>query len=197
VDDGIDALMKILENKGDCCKGQIINIGNPNNECSIRDLAHLLKQIFMSHPKHRDDKVFSEVIEASSDSYYGKGYQDITTRKPSIEKAKALPGVKAILTFKDIPPFRWHADMPILTDLARYEGDNIAAVAAADEDTVREAIDLITVTDTLKRSNDLDAVGGVTYLSSLVTYVPTAANVRYHSKIVKDRLHGIGSWSTA
>jgi UDP-4-amino-4-deoxy-L-arabinose formyltransferase/UDP-glucuronic acid dehydrogenase (UDP-4-keto-hexauronic acid decarboxylating) len=92
VDDGIEALMKILENKGDRCKGQIINIGNPNNECSIRDLAHLLKQIFMAHPKHRDDKVFSEVIETSSDSYYGKGYQDITTRKPNIEKAKALLG---------------------------------------------------------------------------------------------------------
>jgi len=50
-----------------------------------------------------------------------------------------------------------------------------------------EAIDLITVTDGLKRSNDLDAVGGVTYLSSLVTHVPTAANVRYHSKIVKEK----------
>jgi len=50
-----------------------------------------------------------------------------------------------------------------------------------------EAIDLITVTDVLKRSNDLDAVGGVTYLSSLVTQVPTSANVRYHSKIVKEK----------
>jgi UDP-4-amino-4-deoxy-L-arabinose formyltransferase/UDP-glucuronic acid dehydrogenase (UDP-4-keto-hexauronic acid decarboxylating) len=46
----------------------------------------------MAHPKHRDDKVFSEIIEASSDSYYGKGYQDIYTRKPNIEKAKKLLG---------------------------------------------------------------------------------------------------------
>lgn len=50
-----------------------------------------------------------------------------------------------------------------------------------------EAIDLITITDSLKRSNELDAVGGVTYLSSLANQVPTAANVRYHSKIVKER----------
>jgi replicative DNA helicase len=50
-----------------------------------------------------------------------------------------------------------------------------------------EAIDLITVTDALKRSNNLDAVGGVTYLSSLVAQVPTSANVRYHSKIVKEK----------
>ena len=92
MDDGINALMKILENKDNCCENQIINIGNPDNECSIRDLAHILKRIFMAHPKHRDDKVFSEIIEASSDSYYGKGYQDITTRKPNIQKAKELLG---------------------------------------------------------------------------------------------------------
>jgi UDP-4-amino-4-deoxy-L-arabinose formyltransferase/UDP-glucuronic acid dehydrogenase (UDP-4-keto-hexauronic acid decarboxylating) len=92
VDDGMAALMKILENKDGCCKNQIINIGNPDNECSIKELAHLLKRIFMAHPKHKDDRVFSEIVEASSDSYYGKGYQDIYSRKPSIEKAKELLG---------------------------------------------------------------------------------------------------------
>ncbi len=61
------------------------------------------------------------------------------------EKARALPGVKAILTFKDVPSYRWHKDMPILTDIARYEGDNIAVVAAVDEDAAREAVDLIKV----------------------------------------------------
>jgi replicative DNA helicase len=50
-----------------------------------------------------------------------------------------------------------------------------------------EAIDLITVTDTLKRRNELEDVGGVTYLSSLASQIPTAANVRYHSKIVKEK----------
>jgi replicative DNA helicase len=50
-----------------------------------------------------------------------------------------------------------------------------------------EVIDLITVAELLKRKNELDDVGGVTYLSSLVSMVPTAANVRYHSKIVKQK----------
>ena len=50
-----------------------------------------------------------------------------------------------------------------------------------------EAIDLITVTDSLKRKNELDSVGGVTYLSGLVSLVPTAANVRYHAKIIKEK----------
>lgn len=50
-----------------------------------------------------------------------------------------------------------------------------------------EAIDLITVTELLKRNNELDAVGGATYLSGLASQVPTAANIRYHSKIVKEK----------
>ncbi len=50
-----------------------------------------------------------------------------------------------------------------------------------------EAIDLITVTDALKKANELEAAGGVTYLSSLLNLVPTAANVRYHARIVKEK----------
>ena len=92
VDDGVDALMAILENRGDCCKNQIINIGNPWNECSIKDLAFLLKKIFMEHPRHRDDGEFSPVVERTAEEYYGKGYQDIYTRKPSIAKAQSLLG---------------------------------------------------------------------------------------------------------
>jgi UDP-4-amino-4-deoxy-L-arabinose formyltransferase / UDP-glucuronic acid dehydrogenase (UDP-4-keto-hexauronic acid decarboxylating) len=92
VDDGIGCLMKILENKNNCCKNEIINIGNPNNECSIRELARILKKIFMAHPKHKKDKVFSEILETPAATYYGKGYQDVYTRKPSIQKAKKLLG---------------------------------------------------------------------------------------------------------
>lgn len=50
-----------------------------------------------------------------------------------------------------------------------------------------EPIDLITLTDYMKRSDELDAVGGISYLSSLVNMVPTAANIKYHSKIVREK----------
>lgn len=90
VDDGISALMKILENKNDVCKNEIINIGNPDNECSVRELANILKNLFMAHPAHKSDKVYSDIVEASAASYYGKGYQDIYSRKPDIEKARRL-----------------------------------------------------------------------------------------------------------
>lgn len=90
VDDGISALMKILENKDDVCKNQIINIGNPHNECSMKELADILKKLFMQHPEHSNDKNYSDIVSVSADNYYGKGYQDIHTRKPSIEKAGKL-----------------------------------------------------------------------------------------------------------
>jgi UDP-4-amino-4-deoxy-L-arabinose formyltransferase/UDP-glucuronic acid dehydrogenase (UDP-4-keto-hexauronic acid decarboxylating) len=90
VDDGISALMKILENKNDVCKNQIINIGNPENECSVKELANILKKLFKEHPDHKKDKSYSDIIDVSADTYYGKGYQDIYTRKPSIEKARKL-----------------------------------------------------------------------------------------------------------
>ena len=44
----------------------------------------------MKHPDHINDPSYSEIVDVSADNYYGKGYQDIYTRKPSIEKAKKL-----------------------------------------------------------------------------------------------------------
>ncbi len=90
VDDGIAALMKILENKNDICRNQIINIGNPANECSIKELAMLLKKLFQEHPMHQNDSVYSDIIDVPAEKFYGKGYQDILTRKPNIEKARKL-----------------------------------------------------------------------------------------------------------
>jgi len=50
-----------------------------------------------------------------------------------------------------------------------------------------EPIDLITISEELKRRNEIDAVGGESYLSTLASQVPTAANIRYHSKIVREK----------
>ncbi|NOQ50637.1 MAG: replicative DNA helicase [Desulfuromonadaceae bacterium] len=50
-----------------------------------------------------------------------------------------------------------------------------------------EPADLVTVTAELKAHNDLEAVGGGTYLATLVDYVPTAANIAYYCKLVKEK----------
>jgi len=50
-----------------------------------------------------------------------------------------------------------------------------------------EPIDIITLTDFLRRNNDLDPIGGIAYLSLLANSIPTSANIRYHSKIVREK----------
>jgi replicative DNA helicase len=51
----------------------------------------------------------------------------------------------------------------------------------------REAIDLVTLTDALRGKVGLEAVGGASYLATLVSLVPTAANIKYHAKIVREK----------
>lgn len=48
-------------------------------------------------------------------------------------------------------------------------------------------VDLITLTDELKRINAIDVIGGVSYLTTLVNAVPTAANVRNYARIVREK----------
>ncbi|MEK6527391.1 MAG: replicative DNA helicase [Nitrospirota bacterium] len=50
-----------------------------------------------------------------------------------------------------------------------------------------EPIDLITLTEQLSKKEILEEVGGASYLSSIVNQVPTSANIKYHSKIVKEK----------
>src|SRR5438128_3377699 len=50
-----------------------------------------------------------------------------------------------------------------------------------------QAIDLITFTQVLRDRNLLDAVGGAAFVTTLFTFVPTAANVQYYLDIVRDK----------
>ena len=59
--------------------------------------------------------------------------------------------------------------------------------AMVDLDDQNEPVDLITLTDHLRGKNELEEVGGAVYLTSLVNSVPTAANVKFYSKIVHER----------
>ncbi len=71
-------------------------------------------------------------------------------------------------------------------------------VAMLDLSEQGEVIDHITLTERLKSKGELEAVGGAAYLAELVQVVPTAANIRYHCKIVRDKalLRGLISTST-
>ena len=66
-----------------------------------------------------------------------------------VSKAKDLRGVKAVITFEDTPGIKFGPvtdDWTILADKrVRFHGDEVAAVAAVDEETAEEALDLIKV----------------------------------------------------
>jgi len=49
----------------------------------------------------KNDKVYSEIIEASAETYYGKGYQDIYSRNRNIEKARKLLGWEPVIGLDD------------------------------------------------------------------------------------------------
>ncbi|MDT7095073.1 bifunctional UDP-4-amino-4-deoxy-L-arabinose formyltransferase/UDP-glucuronic acid oxidase ArnA [Citrobacter amalonaticus] len=86
--DGIEALYRIIENAGGRCDGEIINIGNPENEASIKELAEMLLESFDKHPLRHHFPPFAGLLVVESSSYYGKGYQDVEHRKPNIRNAK-------------------------------------------------------------------------------------------------------------
>jgi UDP-4-amino-4-deoxy-L-arabinose formyltransferase/UDP-glucuronic acid dehydrogenase (UDP-4-keto-hexauronic acid decarboxylating) len=88
VDDGIAALMKIIENRNGCASGKIFNIGHPDNDCSIQDLAYLLRDLFAQHPRIQGRREIPPIIEVNAKHFYGEGYQDIQTRTPSILQTK-------------------------------------------------------------------------------------------------------------
>ncbi|MGL4860495.1 MAG: bifunctional UDP-4-amino-4-deoxy-L-arabinose formyltransferase/UDP-glucuronic acid oxidase ArnA, partial [Enterobacteriaceae bacterium] len=90
IDDGIEALFRIIENKNSNCDGQIINIGNPENEASIRQLAEMLVSQFEQHPMRHQFPPLAGIKVVESRSFYGDGYQDVSHRCPSIDNARRL-----------------------------------------------------------------------------------------------------------
>ncbi len=59
--------------------------------------------------------------------------------------------------------------------------------AISDLYNANKAVDLITLTDALKKDNSLDAIGGASFLTSLANAVPTAANINHYASIVREK----------
>src|SRR5262245_52627664 len=92
ISDGIDALMKILENAGGVADGGIFNIGNPENDLSIRELAERMVAAVAAYPGFEDLGKKAVLVDVESGEYYGAGYPDLLTRVPSIRRAREVLG---------------------------------------------------------------------------------------------------------
>ncbi|MES2141402.1 MAG: bifunctional UDP-4-keto-pentose/UDP-xylose synthase [Pseudomonadota bacterium] len=92
IDDGIEALIKIIANEKDCASQRIFNIGNPNNDISILELAELLIEQIKNYPKYAEKAKQTRLEKVAADNYYGKGYQDVERRVPSVKNAQKYLG---------------------------------------------------------------------------------------------------------
>ena len=84
IDDGVDALIKIIANKDGIASGKIYNIGNPVNNYSIRELAAMMLTLAADYPEYADAAKNVKILETTSGQYYGAGYQDVQNRVPKI-----------------------------------------------------------------------------------------------------------------
>ena len=88
IDDGVDALLRIIENKNGGASRQIFNIGNPRNDVSVAELAKMIITAFKDYPDYAEHVQAAKTVVVPSGKYFGKYYQDIQKRVPSIAAAK-------------------------------------------------------------------------------------------------------------
>ena len=102
-------------------------------------------------------------------------------------------------------PYAPEAEISVLGGML-IDGDAVAKALEVVDDTMfyREAnrriframarlfqrgqvVDPVTLREDLQKVDELDAIGGMAYLAELVDAVPTAANIEYHARIVRER----------
>ena len=88
VDDGIEALARIIDNRDGRCDGQIVNIGNPDNEASIRQLGEELLRQFEAHRCARS----SRPSPASARWRAAASTATATRTWPTASRASTTPG---------------------------------------------------------------------------------------------------------
>ena len=101
VTEGVDCLFRMIENPGGKASGAVINIGNPDNESSIKELAEMIVARFDQHPLRHRFPPFAGYRVVESGKYYGKGYQDVQHRRPSIKNAKRVLDWTPVVSTED------------------------------------------------------------------------------------------------
>lgn len=86
VDDFTDGLLRILDHAA--ARGQIFNLGAPENDISIAELAQRMLDVY----QRRYGATTSRPQKVDADAFYGSGYDDVRRRVPDISKAQRLLG---------------------------------------------------------------------------------------------------------
>jgi UDP-apiose/xylose synthase len=118
VEDFTDGVVRVLE-RPQACRRQILNLGNPANDVSIRDLAALLRA---THA--RTGAADPGMTEVSAEAFYGPGYDDTLHRIPDIDKASRLLDWRPTTTLPAMLP-------AIVADYVARYGDLVGQPRAA------------------------------------------------------------------
>jgi len=84
--DAVDAILLILSSPAKT-RNEIVNVGNPGNEASIRQLAYMMKSIY-EEMTGRPCTV--PIVDVAATDFYGRGHEDCDRRIPSVDKMRAL-----------------------------------------------------------------------------------------------------------
>jgi UDP-apiose/xylose synthase len=88
VEDFTAAVLRIIERPGPCA-GQVINLGNPDNDVSIAELGRALAAVYEARHGGRLRQAI-RFEDVSAEAFYGPGYDDTERRIPEIGKARRL-----------------------------------------------------------------------------------------------------------
>jgi len=86
IDDAISATMLIIE-QASSLRNQIVNIGTPQNEVSMRDLARLMSELYEGITGKIAD---APIVDVPAGSFYGEGYEDCDRRIPDVSRLERL-----------------------------------------------------------------------------------------------------------
>jgi replicative DNA helicase len=124
---------------------------------------------------------------------------------PSTPAVPLYGGSTTPATFDRKPPYSHEAEISVLGGML-IDPEAIVRVIEILDDTMfyregnrrlframvrlwerGDVLDAVTLTDELKNVGDYETVGGAAYLAQLLDAVPTAANIEYHARIVREK----------
>lgn len=112
IEDALEAMMRIIENKDGAATNAIFNIGHPGGEASIRGLAETMLELVAGQPGYSNIRNEIKITSTPGGDFYGAGYQDINTRIPDISHAIEKLGWQPTTSLQDglVKTIRYYLD---------------------------------------------------------------------------------------
>lgn len=102
VEEGVEALMRMIENKDGTASQRIFNIGNPQNNLSMLEAAHDVVEVMKEYPQYKDQAATTKIEAVDAQQHFGAHYEDVQARVPSITNAQTYLKWTPTVSFKEI-----------------------------------------------------------------------------------------------